>query len=388
MDNATRPWELPGSMRTVVIALLVSELCLLLLGWPRVAAASEAGDAVKEANVALSGAPPRRDVARAALLHATTANDDPRAVGEAYLLLGQLDEDDGAFLKAIDDDRAAQAAAPNTRWSLRAGDRIDWIRARSEGDYAPLARLERVRRDPSVSSDPAAIDALARDLESFPPGPVRVEARMVVADAWLGRAHRVDDAISQLRRVVGDPKADPLTSRLAERELVDALVGSGRLDEAIAETRSHSARLDARFVQQIQRLVVRRSVRRGATVVLAMFGALTLLALGRAAMRRRLGDAARALRDLAPVAVPFVAFVAIVGGLLATQYESGNSAPFFLLGVLVLPLVLLARAWSAVGSQSRGARMGRSLLCAASVAAAAFTLLDQLDPQYLEGFGL
>jgi len=388
MDNAARAWELPASMRTYGIALLSSGVLLLVALFAGNAAASEAGAALKDANAALSASPPRREAAREALSRATAANDDPRAMGEAYLMLGQLDEDDGAFAKAIDDDRAAQAAAPNTRWALRAGDRIAWIGARAEGGFAPLVRLERVRRDPSISSDPAAIDALARDLESFPPGLVRVEARMVVADAWLGRTHRIDDAITQLRQVVVDPKADPLTGRLAERELVDALASSGRLDEAAAEARTHSSKLDARFVQQMGRLTTRRAVRRGALVVLAAFGVLALVALGRAAVRRSLGEAARALRDLAPVALPFVAFVAIAGGLLATKYESGNSRPFFLLGAAVLPLVLLARAWSAVGSQTRPARLGRSLLCAATVAATAFTLLDQLDPQYLEGFGL
>jgi hypothetical protein len=388
MDNAARAWELPGSMRTAVVALLLGGLLLLVAAWPATAAASESGAALKDANVALSASPPRRGEARTALLKAAAANDEPRAVGEAYLLLGQLDEDDGAFAKALEDDRAAMAAAPNTRWALRSSDRISWITARSEGDFAPLVRLERVRRDPAVSSDPAAIDALARDLEAFPPGLVRVEARMVVADAWLGRVHRIDDAIAQLRLVVTDPKTDALTGRLAERELVDALVGSGRLDEAVAETNAHRAKLDVRFVAQVQRLTKRRTVRRGATVVLAAFGVLTLLGLGRAAARGKLGDAWRALRELAPVALPFIAFVAIAGGVLATKYEAGNAEPFFLLGAAVLPLVLMARAWGAVGSQSRRARLGRSLLCAVTVAAAAFTLLDQLSPQYLEGFGL
>jgi hypothetical protein len=210
----------------------------------------------------------------------------------------------------------------------------------------------------------------------------------VVADAWLGRMHRPDDAIAQLHLVVADPKVDGLTGRLAERELVDALASEGRLDDAVAEARSHPNKLDVRFVQQIQHLIVRRRIRYAATGILAAFGLLALVALGRAAAGGKLGVAGRALRDLAPVALPFVAFLAIAGGWLATKYESGNSEPFYLLGAAVLPLVLIARAWSAVGSPSRAARMARSLLCAATVAAAAFTLLDQLDPRYLEGFGL
>jgi hypothetical protein len=395
MDNAARTWELPGSrMPIVVIARLVARVALaglaivaLLLCATR-AAASESAEALREANAALSASPPLRDSARTALLRATAANDDARSVGEAYLLLGQLDEDDGLFAKAIEDDEGAQAAAPNTRWSLRAHDRIEWIRARSEDGLRPLVRLESVRRDPAASSDPAAIDALARDLETFPPGSVRVEARMVVAEAWLGRMHRPDDAIAQLRLVVADPKTDGLTQRLAERELVDALAGEGRLDEAAAEARSHHAMLDARFVRQVLQLVARRSLRHASVGILAVFGLLALVALVRAAARGMLGVAGRALRDLAPVALPFVAFLALAGGLLATKYESGTATPFYLLGAAVFPLVLLARAWSAVGSPSTTARTARSLLCAATVAATAFTVLDQLDPRYLEGFGL
>ena len=74
MDNAALPWELPCSMRSAVIALLVGGLLLLFLAWSGIAAASDAGEAVKEANEALSGAPPKRDVARAALMRATSAD--------------------------------------------------------------------------------------------------------------------------------------------------------------------------------------------------------------------------------------------------------------------------------------------------------------------------
>lgn len=352
------------------------------------AAASEAAGALRDASAALSASPPRRDDARAALLRATAANDDPRAVGEAYLLLGQLDEDEGAFPKAMEDYQGAQSAAPNTRWSLRARDRLDWIVDRSEASFAPLVRLERVRRDPAAVADPAAIDALARDLASFPSGIVRVEARMVVAEAWLGRMHRPDDAIAQLRSITADPKTDPLTARLAERELVDALAAEGRLDEAAAEARSHASWLDSPFVQQVQRLVARRWLRHASAGILAAFGLLTLVALGRATARGQLGVVGRALRDLVPVAIPFAAFLAIAGGLLAARYEAGNAKPFYLLGGAVLPLVLLARAWSAIGSPSPLARAVRSLFCATTVVATAFTVLDRLDPRYLDGFGL
>jgi tetratricopeptide (TPR) repeat protein len=372
-------------MRWALLALMVATTASAVT---RAAAATGAQTAVDAANAALSLEPPKRDVARQALSRATAANDDPKAVGEAYFLLGELDEGDAAFAQALVDDRAAIDAAPNTRWALRASDRIDWLHARSEGDFAPLTRLEKVRRDPAASSDPAAVDALAHDLESFPPGPVRVEARMLVAEAWIGRMHRPDDAIGELRQVAEDPKADPLTQRLAERELVDALVAAGRIDEAAAEANTHKNRLDSRFVKQVERLLVRRTVRWGSLAVLAAFVLLAVVGLVRAGMQRKLDTAMRELRKLSPVAALFVAFVAVAGGLLASKYESGNAAPFLILGAGVLPLLLVARAWSAVGSQTGAARAARALLCGATVIATAFTLLDWFGPQYLPGFGL
>jgi hypothetical protein len=122
--------------------------------------------------------------------------------------------------------------------------------------------------------------------------------------------------------------------------------------------------------------------------VLALFGGLAATALLRAHLRGAFPDAVRALRGVAPLATLFVAFLALAGGILASKYESGNSAPFLLLGSASLPLVLLARAWGAVGSPRSASRAVRALLCAATMFAAAFLVLEGLDPQYLSGFGL
>jgi hypothetical protein len=320
-------------------------------------------------------------------LGATEATDG-EALAEAHFQKGQLDEDHAAFAQALVDYGAAIAAAPNTRWALRASDRIDWLRARSEGGFAPLAALERVRRDPAIGADAASIEALAQQAETFPPGTVRVEARMLVAEAWLGRMHRPDAALAELRLVSDDPAADPLTTRLAEREVVDVLVAAGRIDEAAAEARLHANRLDARFVRQVSRLLLRRALRYAALCVIACFAALAGSSVARATRAGTLGDMARELRRLAPVAALFVAFVALGGSALASNYESGNASPFLWLGAAVLPLVLVARAWSAVGSARASARVARSFLCAATVLAVAFLLLDTVNPQYLAGFGL
>jgi hypothetical protein len=310
------------------------------------------------------------------------------AVSEAHFLRGRLEEDAGAYEAALEDDGAAILAAPNTRWAQRASDRAEWLRARSEGGFEPLRRLETVRRDPARADDPDVVAALARDAESFPAGIVRVEARMFVADAYLGRMGRTDEAIAELRKVVADPKADALTVRLAERELVDALAEHGRLEEATEEAHAHSARLDPGFVARIARLSRRRLLRLVAHAVLAFFGAMVLAALVRAWRRGVVGAAGRACLRFAPFAAAFMTFVAIAGGAIASSYERGSAGPFLWLGLAEWPLVMFARAWSAVGSRARGPIAARLALSAASAFAAAFALLDGLTPNYLDGFGL
>jgi hypothetical protein len=374
-------------MRTAAWAPLAAVLAALVF-LASVAFASEAGRAMEEANAALNTDPPNRDAAVAALKRAIAASDDPEAVGQAHFVLGKLEEERGAYEAALADDRAAIEAAPNTRWALRASERADWLQARSEGNFEPLRRLESIRHDPAKADDAAMVDALAREAEGFPPGNVRVEARMFLAEAYLGRLHRPDDAMAQLRKVTGDPKAEPLTRRLAERQLVDTLAGEGRIDEAVAEARTHASSLEPGFATRIARLGRRRTVRLVAYGVIGAYAILVATALVRAQRRGNLGSAWSAVRKLAPVSAAFVMFVALAGGALASNYERGNAEPFVWLGCAALPLVLLARAWSAVGSQSRAALVVRVMLSGASIVAAAFALLDGLTPAYLEGFGL
>lgn len=222
----------------------------------------------------------------------------------------------------------------------------------------------------------------------MPPGIVRVEARMLVAEAWLGRMNRPEAAVEVLRRVVDDPETDPLTGRLAERELVTALATEGRVDAAAAEARAHASWLDPRFVRQTERLVRRRAMRYAAFLVLASFAAAAAASLDWARRRGALAGAGRSLRSFLPVAALFIAFVSGGGGLLASRYESGNALPFLLLGAAALPLLLATRAWSAVGSGAPPARVARAFFCGGAVLAAAFVLLDAVNPTYLEGFGL
>ena len=262
------------------------------------------------------------------------------------------------------------------------------VASAEQGSSALAESLDRIRSDPALSNDPATIDALARQAEASPADTLRGEARILVAQAWLERMNRPDDAMGELRKVADDPTSDALTSQLAARELVSTLVARGRLKAAADEAVARADHLDARFVTQILRLARRRGLRDGALLELALFGALACIALFRAHRARTLARVPVTLRRLIPFALAFAVYVGVAGGFLASHYETGNAMPFLLFGALLIPLLFLASAWAAVGSTRAGARVGRAILCGAGVIAAAFVLLDIYQPTYLEGFGL
>lgn len=252
----------------------------------------------------------------------------------------------------------------------------------------PLSSLDRIRSDPAVANDPREIDALAREAEGLAPGPLRTQARMIVAEAWRGRMQRPNDAIDELRKVTGDSNTDPVTASLAERELVDALLANGKLDQAAEEVRVHAARLDPPFVARVLRLGRRPTWTLAAMADLTAYFALALLAIVHTRRTRTWERVVRSVRQMTPLAVGFAAYVAIVGGVLAAQYETGNAGPFLVLGAALMPLVLVARAWNAASSGSLAARIGRAILCTTSVFALAFLVLRAIRSDYLDGFGL
>jgi hypothetical protein len=325
---------------------------------------------------------------RATSAAAQNAAETPDAAAEALFTKAEADEAAAAYASALSEYEACVKASPSSRFVPRCGARADYLRAHAEGDFAPLVRLDHVRHDPALASDAAAIDSLAKDLEAFPPGLVRVEARMFVADAYLARVGRREDGVRELRSVLDDPKVDPLTARQAARELVDAIVASGDVSAAAAEATKDSARLDPRYVKSVQRLVLRRTLDRVAIAMLAAFAALSLASIVLAKRRGRWDALRAAMKRAAPLALAFAAYVALFGGWLASKYESGNATPFLALGAALAPLLLAARAWGAAGSPARWARALRAVACGACAIACAFVVLDKIDPAYLEGFGL
>jgi hypothetical protein len=297
---------------------------------------------------------------------------------------GVLDEASMGFADAVTHYDASIARLPSGRYAQAAAARSRTLKAHSEGNYAPLVRLETVRRDPLLANSPEAIAALVEDAETFPPGPVRVEARLLAAEAYRGRLHRPADEIALLWQVVNDPEADIVESREAAGEIVLAEIGENDLDAAKIAQAELGTKLDTMHTSLLAHLLRRRTALAVAKPELGI----VLVLFGIALARRGAQAAARAALHVLPLAASFSLFVGAGGGILASSYESGSATPFFMIAPAILVVTLVARAWGAVGSSEAPARIFRAILCASSLVAVSILLLDRLTPQYLEGLGL
>ena len=311
-------------------------------------------------------------------------------IDEAARALEQAERDDAAlaFGSALAGYEKALRLDPAAPGSMLAQQRAAALRARSEGSFEPLARLERVRRDPSLSSDAAAIDDLVRAADSFRPGIVRVEAWMLAAEAYANRLGRPADAVPLWQRIARDPHADGIVAGAAARALVEHHLARGELASAEAAVELAGASADATLTRDVRRAVRRHSIHLAALGIIALVVVFASVAIGRAARSgRHLVVLARA-RASGRLVLAYAAYVAIAGAALASGYEHGTARPFLVFGAVLVPLLLLARAWGAAGSQAGPARGLRALLCATGALGAAFLVLEHVDVAYLEGLGL
>jgi len=338
---------------------------------------------VRDGVTARAKSPPDLAEAGAAFERASTSSDAQAAAAGLYFL-GEMDDDAFDFAGAVAHYGASVTRQPGGSYSARAAMRKDQLESHAEGSYAPLVRLERLRRDPVLSNDPAAIAALVRDAVGFPPGPVRVESRLLAAAAFRGRLHMPEAGVPLLWEVVRDPYADGLAKREAAAGVVDSEIDRGDLDAAYHAVRELGSSLDPQDAARVARLVRRRTAHRAALAEIGLFLALLTAAL----VRQRARGALAGTRRIFPLAVAFCVFAAGGGGVLAASYEPGSGGPFLILGFAMLVVVLLSRAWSTVGSRTAAARLTRGAFAASSLLAATFLLLERLTPQVLDGFGL
>ncbi|MFO0762185.1 MAG: hypothetical protein U0359_37445 [Byssovorax sp.] len=288
------------------------------------------------------------------------------------------------YAEALTGYEDAAALDPSARFTLTARTRADDLKAHAEGGFAPLTRLDEVRRDPKKSADRAAIEALSRDMAAFPPGRVRGEAALLVAESFWHRLGEPARAIAPLSAVLDDPAADALTRSLAFTELLAVERELGDLDAAVA--------LSKRFPDlapgaraEVLRLARRETLRMLSIAVLAALALIGSISAARA-LRRRGGRAALAL---GPFGVAFALYLGGAAAALVRARGDGDPRPFVWLGLGVLGVLAAARAW-AIGAPDRRAwaRIVRALFCAAGVVAAAFLAVERTHASYLESLGL
>jgi hypothetical protein len=380
VDNEVRPWDLADAVRKLLwlVWLVASALAL-----PHPARADGSAEDVRVGQAARASNPPDLAKARTAFERAKASSNADIAAAGLYFL-GEMDDDALDFASAAGHFYASATRSPTGRYASRATTRNYQLETHAEGDFEPLVRLERVRRDPRLSNDPAAIEALVHAADGFPSGPVRVESRLLAAKAYGGRLHRPDAELPLLWAVVRDPRADALSSREAAAEIIDSAIDLDDLDAAVRAARELDGTLDPIVAAKVARLVRRRTLHRSALGEIGLFFGLFTVALA----KQRARGALAATRRILALAAAFCLFVAGGGGLLAASYEAGSAGPFLMLAPAMLAFILLARAWSSVGSRNLASRVTRGVLSASSVFAAAFLLLERLTPNVLDGFGL
>jgi hypothetical protein len=273
---------------------------------------------------------------------------------------------------------------PSASFAHRARIRLDDLRAHAEGDYAPLKRLEEVRRSPQRASDPAVLAALFEEVRRFPPGKVRVEALLLVAEGFSQRVHSPERAIAPAALLVRDAAVDrPLRARALEL-LVESHLALGQRAEAaavLAEFPGLAPALERRLAVERRRQRLTWVSAGGLTAL----GLVSLRSLWK--LRGRPGKVGRLLR--APTSLATVALL-VSGGFLLTHFydESLSLRPFVLLGAgvwLVDRSVAVARE---AAGEARGRRAALGALGVLGVLAVAFLALLLSDPLYLESFGL
>ncbi len=324
-----------------------------------------------------------------ALLHATGAGADEDARTRAAQRFEQAEKDDAArrFPEALAGYRAAAELDPSARFALSARARAADLESHAEGGFAPLARLEELRRDPRKSADRAAIEALERDRLGFPPGRVRAEAALVVAEAWWHKLGDPARAVAPLEHALADPSADGLTRALALSELVTIERELGDLDaaRALVDRYPDLAPGTRAEVLRLSRRVTLRAAATGLLALLALIGAASLLR----AARRPGGLGSTPSLKLGPLGVAVALYLGGAAAVLVRARGDGDPRPFVWLGLGVLAVLSVARAWATVAKDQRApARLGRALLCAAGVLAAAFLAVERTNASYLEGIGL
>lgn len=250
---------------------------------------------------------------------------------------------------------------------------------------SPQEMLERIAQDPLRASSRADVEALARMSDGLEDGALRNTLDLFVGEAYRGRLGSPSLARKHFERVAASSSADALTRRMAAGALVDVLIATGENAAALEHARATN---DRDLVARARAAVNRARLHHASAAVLALFVALAGWSIARAAKARRLGASWPTLRAFAVRATFFATWLGGAGAILARAYDAADPAPFLRLAFVIVPLLVLARAWALAGSRSMPARALRATLAVNAAMASAFLVLESVDPRLLGSFGL
>ncbi len=361
-------------MRAARVVLALA-LTLPAVGLAQAPTRIEAGRAAQEAGDTAR--------ARAAFTEAVSQGDPVEAALGEYHLARMADEALD-FPSALEGYRRFVVRDPGSRYASRSLARIDDLQAHSEGGFAPLMALERVRRSTALSDDPRALEALDGASRRWPGGSVRAEAWMLVGEAFAGRMHRPRDAAEVFLRLAEDEATPAALRELAATRLVELRAMLG--ESARAEQELAGVRVPAGVRAEAAGLARRARLRRAALTVLALLAASGAAALALAWRRQLLGEVWR--RWQRPMPLVQLTVLTAGGAALAKAADDHEVSPFVVLGGGALAVYLVAVALNVVGGAGPAARAARAAVCAMAVLAVAYLAMLGLDPMMLEGIGL
>lgn len=262
------------------------------------------------------------------------------------------------FAGALVEYRRSVELDPGSRLARRARARVEYLQARSDDGFAPLVSLEKARR---ATPDPASLARFSRDVDAFPPGRVRREARAFIAETLGERLKRSAEAIPAYERWLDEPGLDDADFLRASNGLARSRARLGDLGRSLETLRAAGLgkSSEARAIE-LER--IRHWAEPIAWGIVALFAVLALAWGGmrsftRAGLRR--AASARALFALAWVlAVPLV---------LAIWHRPETFRTLLLLAPAAACIVILAQLWRTGAGATPGKR--RILVAALGVAA-------------------
>jgi hypothetical protein len=288
--------------------------------------------------------------------------------------LGESLEQEGRPAEAIWSFQKLLAEYPNSAYERRASARLEWLKARNEGDFAPLAAFLKIRNRRDLTRD--ELSAFWKEAEKFPSGRVKRDAAAFTAEAFSGRLKDPAASIPVYETWLREPGIDQSERELAASGMALALQRMGRLSEATELLRANNLtdRPEWRFIR-VQSF--RRIAHPIALTVVGIFGVLALAAIGLGVRRMRWREL------LAPKFWLLGAYVIVPPCVAAVQFSNPLKHDY---ERLATGLAVTVGAAIVAGVAARGTKLRVPLAVAAFAASLAVGLLVAEETEMIEGF--